>query len=330
MADSCASTKGALVASVAVTALQLDLISQAQWVVRALWVSSLVSGLLVVYYASVQRRTIGRLLRPQQLRDWISVKKDIVLGDAGLGAIISFSSIITTLLSTSIGFVPQEADFPPDEFGCRDLPSLSSVILISSPRLALSYSVNSFVIGLGVYLGCIWRRGLDKEGGIHDSRNVFIVYMAVIIICYFFFLQVYLVHAKQESFAKQDKILARLMELREVTLRTAGCSTSSKYRQWRQGPRRGPTNERGDTDVENFHGSGQSTKVTATTKSEHASVNEEQPNDPITLSTGSQKDQEPETLAAVLRQSAQLAREQARIQILLSQRYEELALKSAT
>jgi hypothetical protein len=159
-----------------------------------------------------------------------------------------------TILMPMTAFKSREWGSEYDEFGYMNLPSLSSVILTSSPRLALSYSVNSFMAGLGVYLGSIWKRGLDEESGDRDSQKVFIIYIVVIVICYFFYAQVYLVHARQESYAKQDKVLARLQKLRKDTMEKAGCSTVSEYREWRRRRLVGRDGEERGTDVENTHG----------------------------------------------------------------------------
>jgi hypothetical protein len=305
-----------LVASVAVTALQLDSISQAHWVIRGLWVSSLVLGLLVVYYASSQRKTIGRLLRPQQIRDWMSAKKDIVLGHNYQSVADNFPLLPVIPFPATVASA-MESDIPTDDFRYKNLPSVSSVILISSPRLALSYSVNSFVAGLGVYLGFTWRRDLDKGSGDNGSRNVFIFYVVVIVICNIFYYQVYLVHATLESYSKQDKVLATLRTLRKDTLRKTGCSTTSQYRQWRDQNQLRRINDGEDVDVENVGAPSQSIESRSTTKPGHTTVKEKEPEDSLPTSTDHAK-QEPGSLGAILRQSAQLPREQAKVQELLA------------
>jgi hypothetical protein len=126
------------------------------------------------------------------------------------------------------------------------------------------------VVGSGIYLVSIWERDLGEESGDRDSQNILIIYIAVIVICYLFYYQVYLVHARQESCDKQDKVLARLQELRKDTMEKTGCSTVFEYRQWlvRKSLRRG--SEEGDTDMENIHEPYQPVELSTSTESKRA------------------------------------------------------------
>ena len=71
--------KGAIIAQIAVTALSLPALSQAHWIARALFVVSLVTGLLSVYFAVLLQRTIGALYQVMDIRNWLSSLKDLPL-----------------------------------------------------------------------------------------------------------------------------------------------------------------------------------------------------------------------------------------------------------
>ena len=117
---------------------------------RGIWVFSLTSGIMTVYYASAQQRTMGRLLYPKQVRSWIRGAADSVAQEV----------LLRHEWATIQYF----------------LPSAASVVNISAPTILLSASLNSFLIGLGVYLGFVWQRNLDVNAGTNDSRDVFITY----------------------------------------------------------------------------------------------------------------------------------------------------------
>jgi len=50
--------------------------------------------------------------------------------------------------------------------------------------MLLSASLNSFLLGLGVYLGYVWTRNLDELAGVNGSRTVFITYLVSLTLCY--------------------------------------------------------------------------------------------------------------------------------------------------
>lgn len=62
-------------------------------------------------------------------------------------------------------------------------PSISAVITMSAPQLLLSAALWSLLVSLGVYLGFTWTHNLDQGAGIHDSRNVFAMYLVSLAIC---------------------------------------------------------------------------------------------------------------------------------------------------
>jgi hypothetical protein len=136
-------------------------LSSTHWTARGLFSFSLVSSIIAVYYASSQHRVMGRFLNASQVKSWIenisegAMDKDRArFGFPGLGA-------------------PQLRK-----------PAVSSVLTISAPVILLSASLNSFLAGFGVYLGTIWTKSLDNDAGPGGSRNVFLVYVIGLGVCY--------------------------------------------------------------------------------------------------------------------------------------------------
>ncbi|MCJ1470044.1 hypothetical protein MMC07_008689 [Pseudocyphellaria aurata] len=156
----------AIVSQIAITALSLPFLSQTHWVAQGFWIFSLISGIMSVYYASAQHRTMGRLLLPVQVRGWIRGTKDR-----------------EPEAVTNLGEGKQRSTSETRQICQPFMPHPSSVITISAPQLLLSASLYSFLIGLGVYVSFVWRRQLDPNAGFNDSRNIFITYIISIAVC---------------------------------------------------------------------------------------------------------------------------------------------------
>ncbi|MCJ1470696.1 hypothetical protein MMC07_009343, partial [Pseudocyphellaria aurata] len=161
---SCA-VAAAIISQIAITALSLPLLSQTHWVAQGFWIFSLISGIVAVYYASAQHRTMGRLLLPDQVRGWIRGTKFVERG-----------AVTSTGIPT------------PAECFQSCLPHPTSVLVMSAPQLLLTCSLGSFVIGLGVYLGFVWQRKLDASAGFNDSKNIFITYIISTAVCVIFYI----------------------------------------------------------------------------------------------------------------------------------------------
>ena len=127
-------------AQVAVTAVTLDHLSKTHWLVRAFFLTSLLSGCASVYYAMYQLRTLGRLVGAKDVRSWLR-------------------------------------GFP---YGCSDniigSPSAAAVTILDTPRLLIDMAAGSFVCGLSLYSVFTLVKNLDIDAARHDSRNVVITY----------------------------------------------------------------------------------------------------------------------------------------------------------
>lgn len=180
-------TQGALITTVAITALGLPKLSQAHWAARAFWISSLVTALLAVYNAGNLVWKLGCLFSANQIRAWIrgSDKKflDIIYEEIG----ISMLRLLT--------------------------PALSSVLIVSAPGLLLSAAILFLLLGFGIYLGFVWTRALDTDAGRGDSRDVFIVYLVVLVVCYVVYTLFDIVHDRKIDVTVRGTIVRTLKEL---------------------------------------------------------------------------------------------------------------------
>ncbi|KAI4667156.1 uncharacterized protein J4E79_001840 [Alternaria viburni] len=135
--------------AIAITALSLDNLSRTHWTARAFFILSLLTSIIAVYYATKQYRILGHCSRAEHVKAWIqNLDKD------------SPTSIY------------------------EKLPSVASVLTVSAPNMLLSFSLNSFLAGLGIYLGFTWIRSLDETAGVNGSRAVFITYIVGLCISY--------------------------------------------------------------------------------------------------------------------------------------------------
>lgn len=101
-----------------------------------------------VYFSCVVQRTIGTRYNPESIRDWLSLPpKEKCDGDSTRKA------------------------------------SLAAVVIISAPFNMMKGSIGAFLLGLAIYQGFIWTRGLDTNAGLHDSRDVFIAFIVGILVC---------------------------------------------------------------------------------------------------------------------------------------------------
>lgn len=176
--------QGAIIAQIAITAFSLTYVSQAHWTARAFFTFSLISSITAVYYVLAQQRTMGRLVHPRQVRAWIRLIPDLEEPedfDQDKRAKIlwlqnSFSRLKDPTKRFSLGAQRTKLSF--------FLPNLTSVLTVSAPKLLLSTSISAFLIGLGVYIGSVWKRKLDNDAGVHSSKAIFIVYLVSVALCY--------------------------------------------------------------------------------------------------------------------------------------------------
>lgn len=128
----------------AVTSLLLPNVNQVHWVATALWLVSVLSAFTSVFFACYRSEIIGRIWCE---KDFIWLREDIKK--------------------------------------CDDFPKPHSVVLIifSLCTWFLKTAVITYVIGLAVYLGFMWRTNLDSGAEYVGNRNIFIMFLVYAAFC---------------------------------------------------------------------------------------------------------------------------------------------------
>lgn len=173
-------------AQIAISALSLTDLSSTHWTAKAAFIISLVSGALAVFYASLLQQKISSLISPGSFKDWIGQPGDAKDRHYLQDRISEF--ILMDQRQT------QEEDGTDRDEALRALKadaekfidtikwkraSSTTLQMTRVPSLLLDYSVKSFLVGLGIYLGCVAFRHLDKPQTDRGSRVVFIVYVVI-------------------------------------------------------------------------------------------------------------------------------------------------------
>ncbi|KAK3387815.1 hypothetical protein B0H63DRAFT_165432 [Podospora didyma] len=158
---------GSIIASVAAAALSFDSLSQTHWVARAAWLYSLVASLAAVYCANNLAWKTGYLVLCGGLKPWISNHR-------GLNSLDDVAEDIKSRPPANVA-----ADIL-----ASLLPSPASTLTVSAPSALLSSSLLFLFIGFGIFLGFTWDRGLDASASPDDSRDVFILYIVSLVLCF--------------------------------------------------------------------------------------------------------------------------------------------------
>lgn len=88
----------------------------------------------------------------------------------------------------------------------ENLPSVASVLTVSAPNILLDSSINSLLVGLGIYFGFVWTRDLDEVAGAKSSEAVFITYIVGLMVCYWVFALSNAVVADKSYTSEEDLI----------------------------------------------------------------------------------------------------------------------------
>ncbi|THX67174.1 hypothetical protein D6D05_09943 [Aureobasidium pullulans] len=171
----------AIVAQIAITALSLGNSDTTHWTANAAFVISLVTASLSVFYACLLQQHISGLFTSEDVKSWLSKP-------AAKYEMEELEQIASTLSKTITPFpelglvVPQSSvetyrrtieNFA-QEFKWKTA-SFNAAFMIKVPSLLLNWSVGAFILGLGVYLGCVWRPdGLSERNG---SLGILITYL---------------------------------------------------------------------------------------------------------------------------------------------------------
>ncbi|KAH7203078.1 uncharacterized protein BKA55DRAFT_587528 [Fusarium redolens] len=157
-----AAVAGTLIATIAITSMSLPSVGQVHWIVRGLWLLSLATGLISALCACNLQATISRNLSWDQLLGWLNDERE----------------------KTGWKDVRGPTGKDSKRGGVFYVPVSSAVLLISAPRALIHYALTAYLIGLGIYLGIIWRDQLNTEVVMGENRNVFICFLISALVFY--------------------------------------------------------------------------------------------------------------------------------------------------
>lgn len=166
--------KGAIFASIGLTALQVPNMYDVHWSARALCASSMVLGILSVSTATSQYRSMAQLNDSLSLRLWLSRGRP--------------TPYLTQLPSFILEKFADKPAHKQQEFGkysrfpvFEKLPlesSVSALKAVSLPRHLLDLAVLLFLVGFALYYLLLWLENVGDSS--IASRNVFIVFVITV------------------------------------------------------------------------------------------------------------------------------------------------------
>lgn len=171
---------GAIISQVAITAIALPFVREVHWTAQGAFITSLVLGCLSVFFSTRIQRSLTALASAEDVKDWLC--KPVSHKDY-----TSFEKELRPRIT--------RAQAAPAAGGERDLvrkeivqflekhrwkhASFYSCASLSTPPELLNSSMGAFLVGLGIYLGCVWTQDLDPVAGKTASRALLICYVTV-------------------------------------------------------------------------------------------------------------------------------------------------------
>lgn len=177
--------QGAIVAQVAITALSLPRLNETHWTVQAFFIASLIFGSLSVFFSCIAHQAVNTLHGADDIKNWLSkpilseqkrwfqqhlddLENDIYSHAEPLGA----EELGGEKYARLEGAINR---------GIRSdrwkAASFSSAVMLIAPARLLSLALNTFVAGLGIYLGLVYTANLIPILGSNGSLAVLICYI---------------------------------------------------------------------------------------------------------------------------------------------------------
>ncbi|KAK5050795.1 hypothetical protein LTR84_003354 [Exophiala bonariae] len=171
---------GAIISQVAITAIALPFVREAHWTAQGAFITSLVLGCLSVFFSTRIQRSLTALASAEDVKDWLCKpvsKKDYKAFERELRPrIIHAQASPATaaerevLRTEIVQFLEKHRWKHASFYACASL---------STPPELLNASMGSFLVGLGIYLGCVWAQNLDPVAGPTASRAILICFVTV-------------------------------------------------------------------------------------------------------------------------------------------------------
>ncbi|THX23239.1 hypothetical protein D6D12_08542 [Aureobasidium pullulans] len=172
----------AIVAQIAITALSLSNSDTIHWTANAAFVVSLVTASLSVFYACLLQQHISGLFTPDDVKSWLSKPASPaemrLLEKATYSLQYRYSDLESASEETqsALKAFRQTIEGFAQQFKWKTA-SFNAAFMIKVPSLLLNWSVGAFILGLGVYLGCVWRPDGISDPSLDGSLGVLVTYL---------------------------------------------------------------------------------------------------------------------------------------------------------
>ncbi|KAJ5521812.1 hypothetical protein N7527_005927 [Penicillium freii] len=174
----------AIVAQVAITALALTDLDQVHWTAEAAFVLSLIAGGLSVFYCCLVQQRMSGLFTPEDVKDFFSKPSS---SQRLHNLEQNMDDLTSAIRKNNIGDEStvrrqkmKKLESMIKEFKSKNRwrsASFHSIMMIKAPTLLLKYALASFVIGIGIYFGCLAFSDIASQRPRNSYRATFIVYI---------------------------------------------------------------------------------------------------------------------------------------------------------
>lgn len=165
---------GAIIAQTAITGLSLPNLSETPWTAYAAFVISLITGCLSVYYSCAIQAFLGGIHSPEDILAWLANRRFRLIRPPHGPK--SFKDRMMTL-TIARWIANQVAECP--DLDPQRVPYINAALMLAAPSELLNASLAALLVGLGIYLGLTWSKGLSAFQGSHAALAILIMYVVV-------------------------------------------------------------------------------------------------------------------------------------------------------
>ncbi|KAJ8125615.1 hypothetical protein O1611_g8024 [Lasiodiplodia mahajangana] len=167
---------GAIMAQVAITAISLPSLENSHWTVEALFIASLVTGSLSVFFSCAISPAFHGLHSADDIKDFLTKLRPSEYTK-------KFDNLVSKCRRKGLSRLNQDELEEAMEIVEKEnwkVASPYAAILLIIPKTLLNVSLNAFLIGLGVYLGELYTAELTPSYG-SGSIGILVSYLASVL-----------------------------------------------------------------------------------------------------------------------------------------------------
>lgn len=169
---------GAILAQIALTALDLPNLDDTHWMARASFVMGLVAGSLAVFCSCVLQSKMSTLRNPHAVRKWLTRPREKwaelrYINDDQAASTLEYTNLDSTNLADKQQMLFRFRERFKERFNEKVYrPSLSAALILTAPSQLLNIALGSLLTGFGIYFGFVYSAKLPA---IKDNRSALAV-----------------------------------------------------------------------------------------------------------------------------------------------------------